>query len=227
MNKENYSRRETVNMVADSAKLVKFLSSVEGFNSFLGPRHRYEHMGATLSDAILQAGLNYRTVVAPRIKRLVVDHPEANTTSEFQKLIAFYGLKTLLNWKDPEKPSRIMELTWFFASEGLETESMARSWLQRPGNARLLLQLHGIGPKTVDYLSILVGISTLAVDRHIMNLLVAAGLQYSRYEDVKNVACLAADRLGVSRESFDQAVWMLSSAAKASRSSDHFGCMTR
>jgi hypothetical protein len=199
-----------MSMASDSMKLASFLSSLSGFTSSIGSRRQYQHMGATISDTVLQAGLNYRTVVKPRIERLITIHPDADTTSSFQNLIAFYGLKTLLNWQDTEKPRRIMELTWFFASEGIETELMACEWLQTPGNAGLLRRLHGIGPKTVDYLGMLVGVPTLAVDRHMMNLVSAAGLQYKSYEDIKSVACLAADRLGISHDSFDQAVWLLS-----------------
>jgi endonuclease III len=164
-------------------------------------------MGATISDTVLQAGLNYRNVVEPRVRKLIAEFPNARTTSDFQELLAFHGLKTLLRWNDSEKPRRIMEMTWFLSTEGLQTESMVCQWLQKPGNANLLLQLKGIGPKTVDYLKMLVGIPSIAVDRHIKNLVNNIGLQYKQYEDVQKVVGLAADYLGVDQNSFDWAIW--------------------
>jgi endonuclease III-like uncharacterized protein len=71
----------------------------------------------------------------------------------------------------------------------------------------LLLQLKGVGPKTVDYLKMLVGIPTVAVDRHIKNLAKDIGLQCKHYEDVQKVVGLAADHLGVDPNSFDWAIW--------------------
>ena len=108
-----------------------------------------------------------------------------------------------------------MELAWFLSSEGLQTESMICQWLQKPGNANLLLQLRGVGPKTLDYLKMLVGIPTIAVDRHIKNLVTAIGLEYKQYEDVNKVVSLAADQLGINRNSFDWAIWSYLSTNQA------------
>lgn len=204
-----------MNFTADAMKLANYILSLNGFFDLLESRMGYQHMGATISDSVLQAGLNYRHVVEPRVKRLILEHPEARTTSDFQELIAFHGIKTLLQWNDPEKPRRIMELTWFLSSEGLQTESMICQWLQKPGNANLLLQLRGVGPKTLDYLKMLVGIPTIAVDRHIKNLVTAIGLEYKQYEDVNKVVSLAADQLGINRNSFDWAIWSYLSTNQA------------
>jgi hypothetical protein len=164
-------------------------------------------MGATIVDAGLQAGLNYRTVVEPRVRRLMHEHPEAATTTGFRELVAFHGLRDLIGWSHPEKPRRIAEITWVFANDGVETEDMLRVWLGKPGNASVLLQLRGVGPKTVDYLRILVGMPALAVDRHVRSLVGAAGLTYSHYDEIRHVAEMAADHLGVSRDGFDRAIW--------------------
>lgn len=36
----------------------------------------YDHTGAVISDAGLQAGINYRWVVYPRVERVLSDYPE-------------------------------------------------------------------------------------------------------------------------------------------------------
>lgn len=204
-----------MNFTDDAIKLAKYISSLHGFLDLIEARHGYHHMGATISDTVLQAGLNYRHVVEPRVRRLIVEYPEARTTSDFQELLAFHGLKTLLRWNDSEKPRRIMEMTWFFSTEGLQTESMVCQWLYKPGNANLLLQLKGVGPKTVDYLKMLVGIPSIAVDRHIKKLVNNIGLQYKHYEDIQKVVGLAADHLGVDLNSFDWAIWSYLSTNQA------------
>ena len=44
----------------------------------------YDHMGALLVDAALQAGIRYETVVWPRVTAVLEHYPEAQTTSEFR-----------------------------------------------------------------------------------------------------------------------------------------------
>ena len=46
-------------------------------------RAGYCHMGATLTDTVLQAGLNYRSVVLPRVSRILDLYPNAKTTTSF------------------------------------------------------------------------------------------------------------------------------------------------
>lgn len=191
----------------DAKKLAKYISTLDGFWDLAGPRTTYQHMGATIADTVLQAGLNYRTVVEPRVKQLMALHPDARTTSGFREIVAFYGLSNILQWNHPEKPRRIMELTWLFSNEGLETENMVRDWLEKPGNSGLLLQLKGVGSKTVDYLKMLVGLPTVPVDRHVRALVGAAGLKYNRYEDVQQVVSLAADNFNIRKDYFDKAIW--------------------
>ncbi len=167
----------------------------------------YAHMGATICDAILQAGLNYRTVVAPRIRQLTRQWPTARRTSAFAGLIRRHGVGTVLRWRDPEKPRRIVELTEFLAAAGVETEDDLREWMQPQRNAADLRSRRGIGPKTFDYLKRLVGIPTIAVDRHIRSFVRWAGLALTGYEEVSEAVASAADLLGVDCGSLDYAIW--------------------
>jgi hypothetical protein len=63
-------------------------------------------MGATICDAVLQAGLKWESVVKPRLEKLRRHYPEAATTSGFFTLIKEVGIKKILNWRDEEKPAR-------------------------------------------------------------------------------------------------------------------------
>jgi hypothetical protein len=206
-----------MSLVADARKLAFFASSLDGFAALVAPRQSYGHMGATITDTILQAGMNYRTVVQPRVQSLIDEHPEAQTTTGFRNLIGFHGLRSLIRWNHPEKPRRILDMTWFFSNEGLDTEDALREWLVQPGNANLLFCLNGIGPKSVDYLKMLVGLPSVAIDRHVRVFVQAAGLPYTGYADVQQVVQLAADNLGMNRNSFDWAIWSYMSSGRRPR----------
>jgi len=54
----------------DINRLIRYITSLNDFE-LKGPDDPfpYNHMGATLSEAILQAGTNYSTVLKPRIRQ--------------------------------------------------------------------------------------------------------------------------------------------------------------
>ena len=80
-------------------------------------------MGATICDAILQAGTKYDTVVRPRVARVREIYPEATTTSAFRRLLREEGAKKVLAWRDEEKPNRVVGLTEFLIGKGIEIEA--------------------------------------------------------------------------------------------------------
>ena len=70
----------------------------------------YLHMGATLCDAILQAGLNYEMVVEPRIRRILAEYPDAKTTTAFADVVDKVGASAVLGFQGGPKPERLREL---------------------------------------------------------------------------------------------------------------------
>jgi hypothetical protein len=167
----------------------------------------YCHMGATLSDTVLQAGLNYRTVVLPRVRQILASYPHAETTTKFWKVLSAVGPDKVLQWSHPEKISRLMSLTRLLCEKHLETEPELATWLWSANAASELRAIKGIGPKTVDYLKLLVGIPIVAVDRHVRSLFQLAGLQMHRYDEIRSVLCMAADVLGLEPQVLDGVVW--------------------
>lgn len=193
---------------ADSvARLTAFIPTVEGFELTASPAVNYNHMGATLTEAILQAGIDYRNVVLPRVNKLRQRHPEASTTSAFLELLTRVGAYALLDFGG-EKPRRVLELTRFFQQEQVETESDLRAWLANDGNRDRLQELSGVGPKTVDYMQILVGVDNSAVDRHLTAFLELAGVRAVTYEQRKRIIEAAADAMGVDRAVLDHSIWL-------------------
>lgn len=166
----------------------------------------HDHMGATISESVLQAGLHYESVVAPRIARLRREHPEATTTSAFQRLLARIDAGTLLSFKGP-KPATIHALTGLLAREGVEREEELRAWLEDPEHRHALREVRGVGAKTIDYLKMLCGVSVCAVDVHVRRFLEEAGVVVRDYEDALAVMTAAAAALGIDAGTLDQAVW--------------------
>ncbi|MCL5960655.1 MAG: hypothetical protein M1358_15350 [Chloroflexi bacterium] len=195
----------------DSARnLADYIASLEGFTLVDGYHFGYNHMGAVITDAVLQAGVKYRTVVEPRVGHVLERYPEAGTTSKFLAILQAIGVNIVINWSHPEKPRRLLELTNFLAKADVETVGDLRDWLTQPENCGLLLQIKGIGPKTVDYMKNLVNVPTVAVDRHIRRFVEAAGIATGGYTEVQLVVEFAADLLNVSRPGLDHSIWCFS-----------------
>jgi hypothetical protein len=173
-------------------------------------REPYGHMGATICDAILQAGLNYRTVVAPRVDRILRFWPTAQTTTAFYEKAARFGLTDVLLWSHAVKLDRVVHLTEFLFGRSLDTEDAVADYLSHEAAAAELLALPGVGPKTLDYLKILVGIPTFAVDRHLRRIIEAAGVTYVSYDHAHATLIAAAGQLGLDPGDLDLMLWTAS-----------------
>src|SRR5215208_7225358 len=135
-----------MDILADARRVADFIVVLDGFT--ISPRkvQAYDHMGATITDSILQAGVNYRTVVEPRVRRVLQIYPEAKTSRAFFSVIERHGVGSVLNWRHPEKPRRVYELTSFFVAMNVETEESLREWLLDPDRCEELLKIKGVGP---------------------------------------------------------------------------------
>lgn len=200
--------------ILQAARQVADFASNEGAPSASGARRPdYGHAGAVLADSILQAGLNYRAVVLPRVERILRSFPNIDTISTLLPLVEGGRGGDFLDWQHPVKISRFDQLVRFMHREGLDTTADIREAL---GSARFrsdLQSLRGVGPKTVDYMCCLVGIDSIAVDRHIKTFAAKAGLRDSDYDFLKLSFCFAADLLSISRREFDAWIWSRESGA--------------
>ncbi len=163
------------------------------------PSMTYQNMGAVIIEAILQAGMNYERAVKPRVTKFLKDYSEMKNTSEFLKLIKEGDLENVINWKG-DKISRIIQLTEFLATEGLETEKDFSIWLKNDLNTLRLKNTKGIKDKTVDYLKILCGHKdTVAIDLHLMNFIkenTNLGIDLS-YTTARQILISTAERIQV------------------------------
>ncbi|WAW11246.1 hypothetical protein NB640_06350 [Oxalobacter vibrioformis] len=171
------------------------------------PRATCQHLGAVLADSVLQAGLNYVNVVRPRIQAIFRDFPEINTVSALLKLIHERRTSEFLGWRHHEKVTRFEALVLFLKKNGIEDVQDLRDELTDEQFCFAIQFINGIGPKTVDYMACLVGIDSIAVDRHVRSFAKSAGVLSSDYDFLRKSFCCAADLLQLPRREFDAWLW--------------------
>lgn len=186
--------------------ILRYCGSISDYDDF--EVTTYNHMGATIVDSILQAGLNYNNVVYPRVKDLLVKYPAYKTTTDFLILINSIPLRELVRINNKSKLWAIFCLSWLLFNNGIQTEEDAAVWLRKEDNSQLLLEIEGIGYKTVDYFKGLVGHNdSIAIDRHLFGFLKLAGIEYRDYKEAHEIYCQSSQILKCNPCKLDKAVW--------------------
>jgi hypothetical protein len=206
---------------SDPEKLALYVRSLPDFEFYESIDGNYDHIGATVADAVLQANRKYKTHVKPRVNRILASYPNARTTSSVLSLLKSIKAMEFLSVRDEGRAERLSQVLTLFAAEGIETEADLREWLSEGANLLKLRSIKGIGPKTVDYFKILVGVSTSAIDRHLLNFLQLAGLSPRGYGDAQFIINAAADILSIDRACFDHSIWQyMSKRASVSKTDE-------
>jgi endonuclease III len=207
-------------------KLVEYIEDLKG-KGFQIVDHidgNYDHIGATIIDAILQSGIKYKTVVRPRVNALLKYYGSIKTLSGFIGLIEEKGLNNIINWNGKEKLRRVQELIDLFKQQNIETEEDLRKWLSIGNNDKKLMRLRGIKNKTVDYLKILAGIQAIAPDMHLIRFVNNAGVQTSSYDEVQELLHQAAEILGIREAYLDHSIWEYMSENQGTCKDPVLGC---
>jgi hypothetical protein len=191
-----------------AARRIADLAKDEGvIGGILIPRATCDHMGGVLADSVLQAGLNYKTVVRPRVMAILESYPEHDTVSAVFSLTKERKTGEFLNWSHPEKLTRFESLVAFLSDWGIEDTDDLRTALQDVQFCEAIQTVNGIGPKTVDYMACLVGIDSIAVDRHVRTFAKKVGVKNTDYQFLHRSFCYAADLLELPRREFDAWLW--------------------
>lgn len=196
-------------MTANALRLKEYIDAIDNFR-FIEPEicPYSNHIGALFTDAILQAGVNYRSVVRPRVLRVLELYPEAKTVSSFSSILERYGISKVLKWNNVAKLNRLRALISFCASHSIETANDLKLFLNDYEGVEEIKGIKGIGNKTCDYLKRLLGFDTVAVDRHIHGFLEEADIYYNDYHEIKEVVEYAADFMDMARRTLDYSIWM-------------------
>lgn len=171
----------------------------------------YKSMGALILDGILQAGMDYEKFVVPRVHRFCELYCGHTTLSQLVAAVGKDGWGKVSNHRG-FKLGYLENLTEFLQVQKLETVADFKKWAETPGNADSLLAIKGVGQKTRDYLQMLAGVPTVAVDVHLQNFMKDAGISVSisgsGYERAKEIIIAASGIYGVSPFQFEQAIWL-------------------
>lgn len=206
---------------AFAKQLAAYARDTPGFVFYTQIDGDYRHIGATVADAILQANNNYKTNVKPRVLRVLERYPEVTTTSSLHALLNNTSVAEFLNWRGADRAERFLQVLALFAAERVETQDDLKAWLLRDDNLPKLRAIKGIGPKTIDYFKILVGISTSAIDRHLLGFLELAGIAGCSYAEAQSIINATADLLDQSRACFDHSIWQYMSQRAAAPRVSH------
>jgi len=120
---------ETHKPGADATRVAAYVHAIADFEMVEDLGLPYNHMGATITDAVLQAGLRYQTVVWPRVQHVMEAFPEAATTSGFLAVLRERGGEAVVRWTHAEKLGRMEAVAELFIAEGIETEADLWRWL--------------------------------------------------------------------------------------------------
>jgi hypothetical protein len=199
-----------------AARRVADLASSQGVTAEPAKRRPVTyHVGAILADSVLQAGVSYSAVVLPRVCAILSKFPDACRVSQVAELVAQERTGEFLSWEHPEKISRFNSLVGFLVHRGVDSVDDLRARLSSDSFGEELQSIKGVGPKTVDYLACLVGIDSVAVDRHVRSFARMAGVESSDYRFLRATFCYAADLLCLSRRDFDAWIWRRQSSLTA------------
>lgn len=189
--------------------LITYIRHTRDFQLIEAPDCPYKnHIGALFTDVVLQAGLNYQHVVAPRVSKVLSEFPVAYTVKRFSAVLQKHSIEKVLDWHDSEKQLRMIRILEFCKTHGIHNSYQLKIYLANNKlNSEKFKSIRGIGDKTYDYLLKLLGVESVAVDRHVYKFVSEAGIIYKDYKEAKQIVEYAADIMNVSRRALDFSIW--------------------
>lgn len=193
----------------EARKLADYITCLPNLNLdfTFANKISYYHIGALFTDVVLQAGLNYNSVVKPRVQKVLLNYPEEYTITRFRRLIDTQGLNNIISWNHPIKIERFERILQFSQVNNIDSCSDLQAYFYHNESHEQFLALNGFGPKSLDYLLRLLNIDSVAVDRHIYSFVKLADINVTGYRDTKRVVEFAADFLSIPRSAVDQIIW--------------------
>jgi hypothetical protein len=164
------------------------------------------HVGAVLAESALQAGLNYETVVVPRVKRFIKEYPSASTVSGLLDVLRINETSVVLGIKNARKCATFRALAELLRDEGVESGTDLRTWLEGTASRPKLLRVHGVAIKTAAYMRLLTGLASIAVDVHLRRAAAEAGVRRND-ADLERLYTIAAERERIPLADVDGSLW--------------------
>ncbi len=169
------------------------------------------HIGSVIVDAVLQARQSYAKTVAPRVAQFERDYPAAATLVGFREFLATEDLGAAVRWRGAARLSRIGLIADALADFDVESVADLReAFVSEATNAAVesrLRKIDGVGRKTVNYLRILAGIDTCAIDMRLKRFAAEAGIEDRSVLHLEAVIAEAARQGKVTQRGIDAAMW--------------------
>jgi hypothetical protein len=174
-----------------------------------------DHIGIDLADAVLQRRADWYSTVKPRLDRIRREYPLSQTMSGLKAVLGSVSASEFLKWPESKKNGGwcrvkvFLNLVELLDRERVDTEDDLRAWLAHDHNRAKLRAIHQVSDKTIDYLKIRVGLSAVAVDKHVTDFLEEAGIPSSRmdYAQKESIVAGAAKLLALAPEILDCSIW--------------------
>lgn len=165
----------------------------------------YSNLLPLLADSTLQQGMNYNSFVVPRIRRIENEYSFFSKISQVPMEKDF--VSNFLNVNNHRKINMFIDILQLLVKEGIETISNFYTWVQEKINQQKLLNIHGFGHKTLDYILNLLGIQSIPIDRHIYKFLNVCGIEIRNYEKASTIINLTAEKNGYNKIGMDREIW--------------------
>lgn len=120
----------------------------------------------------------------------------------------------MLDWNGLKKPATLLQVLQTLADEGVETEEELKTWLLDAANHPKLAAIKGVGPKTIDYMKLLVGIPAVAIDVHLLHFLKDAGVTAGNYDEARGILSAVATLMNRNPSDLDYSIWKYMSKRK-------------
>jgi hypothetical protein len=201
---------------SDVEMFADYIRNLELDLSSIPEEFSYQNPVLVCTDAVLSINRKYGSFVKPRLDYFVQHYPDVTQLEQMLELIqrhGYEGFQVVWNYKHPDRV-RLLErvLNWFVAYRNSTTfqndiDAM-RHWADTTSLDDLgITSVEGIGFATAQYIRMLLGVSTIKPDRHILR-----AVQDGVGHTLPNVQVVAlaeqtAQQLGTDVNKLDYAIW--------------------
>lgn len=99
-------------MNQDAERLLEYMDA-RGIDGGQQITRGWHHIGALITDSVLQRRQKYKATVFPRVQALVEEWPDAATTSGFRTRINQGGLSDIIRWNGQQRVQQIEDMVEF------------------------------------------------------------------------------------------------------------------